>query len=335
VGRISKPFSKYLYNDPIPHVLDEKINVDELYADGFWITLRGKPMFIGGPSRKVRPSKNRKDVLKKKIRKDKKGKPILGKDGKPQKYDWVPKAWEEQNERFKFAVMVSLAKNRDRVERMLTSDLNRKQQDKKTVVAGIALMMLDTGMRVGGGRGKGKTGATIKRDSEGNQSVVDTYGATTLQMNHLRFEGDKAILDYVGKKGMDRHVETSTPKVVEFLKKSAIGKSGTDRLFEYDGEPISQKDISKRMKKFDPDYTPKVMRTLKANEVASNAGLDIIDRDIEIPDTPKKKEALIKKLIKEIGDKTSAVLGNESAVALKNYINPKLVEAIMEEVGLK
>jgi len=335
VARKSNPFSKYLY---------EEVDLDSLYSDGHWITLNGRPMYIGGPARKTRPKQARKDVGKWKIRRNKKGTPVKDKAGNVVKDFTTPNWWDKKMEKYKFAITASIAKNAERMQGTLEREITRKKKDKKTAVATIALMMLESGMRVGGGRsGKGEAGKTIVRDKDGNVAgTVDTLGATTLQKNAVRIQGNKVFLKYIGKKGVDREVEIDNKVVADSVREYMGGKNespdDSSLLFTHsdggDVEPISRRDVAARMKRFDPDYKPKDLRTMKANSVASKIGLEIIDRSPPIPVDEKGRKKLVKEIVDEILQKTSDVLGNTPKVAQENYVNPKLIEAILEKVGL-
>jgi len=336
--------SKYLYGSEIlRELVNEEVALDSLYSAGHWITYNGKPMFIGGAQRKDRPKKARKEVGKWKVRKKADGSTVTDKSGNPVKEFWVPKKWVEQNQRYKFAITAALANNSERIEQNLNREISRKIIDKKTAVATVTLLMLETGMRVGGGRGRGATGKTIRRDKKTGEEigVVETSGATTLKRSHVTIEGDKVTLNFVGKKGVDRTVEVHNRILAQSIKNNFMGGKNSapdDDKFLFinpeNGQPIGRKDVAARIKKFDPDYKPKDLRTLKANEIASQAAMDIMSSPIPIPDTDLKKKALANKIVKQIAKRTSDVLGNTPAVAKSDYINPKLMEAVLEMVGL-
>ena len=320
-------FSKYLYS--------EEVSSEELFSDGHWITFRGKPMFIGGAQRKRRPKKPTGSVGKKVPLKGKDGKLLLDKDGKPKmKYEYKD-SWKKKQNKFKFAVMASMAKNVDRMDRMLKYETERKKLDRKKAVATATRIMLLTGMRVGGGKG------AMPGETKGKA----TFGTTTLQRRHVKIKGDEVTLDFrIGKAGQPFSVSFKDKAVADSLKrfmgdKDSAAPDDETPLFTYkDGrktDVVTRRDIDKRMKKFDPDYKPKDLRTLKAHDTASEAAIEIIDRPRPILRTKKDIKAYTKEVEKEILEKVSKQLGNEPATVKGHYVDPKFFDAVFVLMGLK
>jgi len=302
-----------------------EMSAEDLYATGHWITFHGKPMFIGGVKRKRRPKKPDKPVGKVVT--------ITKKDGSTFKKRVYPKSWVNKQSKFKFAVMASLAKNVDRMDRMLTLESGRKKMDQKKATATALKIMLLTGMRVGGG--KGRTGMT---------KGEETYGTTSLERRHVKIEGDKVTFNYKGKSGVDQHHEVVDADLANAVRVFMGGQDETSPedktpLFKYKTgrkttDVLKRQDVAKRLKKFDPDYKPKDLRTLKANTVASDELANMLDEPRPSPTTKAAKKKFIKKTIDRITDKVASVLGNTKSVAKSNYINPHLIEAALAEMGL-
>jgi DNA topoisomerase-1 len=218
------------------------------------------------------------------------------------------------------------------MDRMLTYEMNRKKLDQKKAAATALKIMLLTGMRVGGG--KGRTGMT---------GGEETYGTASLERRHIRVSGDKVVFDYKGKVGVQQHHEAVDADLANAVRAFMGGHDETspsDRtpLFQCKAgravETLTRYDVGKRLKKFDPDYKPKDLRTLKANTIASEEVARMLDEPIQHPATKREKKKFIKKAIDRVTDKVANVLGNTKSVAKSNYINPYLIEAALAEMGL-
>jgi len=296
-----------------------EMSPEDLYATGSWITFRGKPMFIGGVKRKRRPKKPKQPV----------GKTVTfkKKDGSTGTKLTYPKSWVKKQSKFKFAVMVSLAKNVDRIERMLTLESGRKKKDQKKAAATALKLMLLTGMRVRGGSTKGEK----------------TYGATTLERRHVKIENGKATFNYKGKDGVEQNHSTDNPELITAVKVFMDGRDSSPDdntplfTFKVDRKTtnvLTRAHVAKRIKKFDPDYKPKDLRTLRANTVASDELATMLNEPRNIPANAKEKKKFVKGVIKRIAEKVSNALGNTADVAKKHYINPFLMETALAEMGL-
>lgn len=303
-----------------PNQYLNEMSAQDLYDTGRWITFRGRPMFIGGAQRKRRPNKPQKAVGKLVV--------ITKKDGTTFQKRVYPKAWIEKQSRFKFAITASLAKNVDRMDRMLTFEMNRKKIDQKKAAATALKIMLATGMRVGSGRGM--TGGE------------ETFGTTSLERQHVKVSGAKVAFDFRGKAGVEQHHEVVDSELANAVKEFMGGRNEApdDRtpLFRYKNgsatETLSRQDVANRLKKFDPDYKPKDLRTLKANTIASEEVARMLDEPRQHPATKRDKKKFVKEVIDRITDRVAGVLGNTKSVAKSNYINPYLIDAALSEMGL-
>jgi DNA topoisomerase-1 len=302
------------------YLYEKTINPKDLWSDdGNWITTKtGKHIFIGGVQRKRRPKK-----------------PLGVKSDS--------ESWQKKAALFKFAITSSMARNRDRLDFSTRREVERKQIDRKKAVASVVRLMLLTGIRVGGG--KDRTGVTYVhvKGQKDKKVAKTTYAATSLLKKHVSIKGNRVELNFRGKAGVMRKVVVTDKPLAESIRAFMGGKDSApddnSSLFQYkdDGmtSVVSRYSVQKRIKKFDPDYKPKDFRTLKANEVATESVAKILGEEHDIPRTEKGKVAFAKKIINRIGKETSRELGNKPSVALRNYVNPKLVETALEMLGLE
>lgn len=300
-----------------------EMSADELYADGHWITFRGKPLFIGGVQRKHRPKRPNKSA----------GKIVTlkKKDGSTFTKRIYRKSWVKKQEKFKFAVMASMAKNIERMDRMLKYECERKKLDQKKATATALLIMIKTGMRVGGGHG-----------GTGKTRGEETHGTTTLERQHVKITGDTVEFKYLGKAGIKHshivHDGSIANSLREFMGGQDEAPDDKTPLFTYKvgrtKDVLDRRDVDKRLKKFDRDYRPKDLRTLKANEVASDEVFKILGEPLSSPTTKRETKKVIKSVINRIAERVSGELANTPSVAKGSYINPHLIEVVLAEMRL-
>lgn len=293
----------------------------ELYQDGRWVTFRGRKMFIGGVAPDERPEKPEKPVGRRVE--------FKRKDGTTAIKHVYPEEWVARQTRYKFAVMAALAANVDNMDRALDLEMARKGRSREKAAATAIKIMLTTGMRVG----DGKVGTGKSRGGE-------TFGVTTLERRHVRISGDKVEFAYRGKSGVDHHHVVTGRALADSVREFMGGKDVSDSdkpLFSLDGPGgvLHRKDASARLKKFDPDYKPKDLRTLKANEIASDVVSKILGSGAEPPEDAKGKKRFVQSIISQIGDAVAKELGNTKSVAIASYVSPFLIEAALAELGVK
>lgn len=96
------------------------------------------------------------------------------------------------------------------------------------------LLMMETGIRVGNEESaegfvsvgqrvakaddpaKGVKAGDVIWESKTHGKEVKTYGATTLEGRHVKVRRGKLVLDFVGKKVVDQHLETANPFLVKW-----------------------------------------------------------------------------------------------------------------------
>jgi DNA topoisomerase-1 len=318
VGLFTDSYQRKLLN------LVEKVNPKDLYGTGFWITYKGRPLFIGGAKRADRPKKPAEPVGKKVT--------VTRKDGTTFTRYVYPKEFVEKQGQHKFAIMASLAANTERLDRVLKLESAGKELSRKKATATVLRVMLLTGARVGGGRAGGP----------GLSHGEETFGVTTLERRHVKLKGNRVELGFIGKKGVPNKF-TVNDKALAGSIRSFMGGKDSDpdsrkRLFTFtEGgaeKVIHRADAVDRLKQFDRDYKPKDLRTLRANEIASEAALDVLDEPPQKPANKKEAAQYIKTVVDKLADTVSSALGNTPAVAKSNYINPALIETVLVTVGL-
>ena len=226
--------------------------------------------------------------------------------------------------------------------------------EKTLATAVIITLILSCGFRIGN-----------KKYEKVNNSV----GLTTLKYKHVEFQekNQKLIIDFIGKKGVRNVAECDNKIIYDYLyqkNKNNMNHSDGDRrdayVFTYDGSKvISSSDVNEYLRRISEPYsiviTTKDLRTWNANmlflmyykklrkqkqkqkrhssETAAAATVDVSEAATATAtaaaaaaDT-KDIEKDIKKAIEMVAEK----LHNSYSICKKSYIDPKIIEELLEK----
>ena len=149
------------------------------------------------------------------------------------------------------------------------------------------------------------------------QYWLKSHGATTLEGRHvIPTEDGGARLQFMGKEGVWHDHEVQNPELAKMLldRKAAAGDRGS--LFGTDYNATS-KYVSKLG---DGSFSPKDLRTIRANEIASKE----VGESGKMVDDEKGKKAFIR----SVSTKVSGVLGNRPQEAFNSYIDPRIWDKV-------
>lgn len=212
----------------------------------------------------------------------------------------------------KFSKLVKFCNVIPKIEKDITKLLKKPVFTKENVI-GLGITLLNTiYLRVG---------------TEEYAKENETYGLTTLLNSHLKFDNNKAILEFIGKKKVKQYKEISDPKISQLLKKYRELGIDTDNLLKYKQgeiiETINSYDINNYLSKFG-GYTAKNFRSFHASRICAE-----ILRDSK-PTTDSKQ---MKKNITLAVEKTAEQLGHTPAVCKNSYIDPLVINAYENNLG--
>ena len=195
----------------------------------------------------------------------------------------------------KFNKISNLTKHYDKLKKRINKDISSIEETKSKLIAIIISLVINCGFRIG----------NKKYEKENN-----SYGVTTLKKKHLKFENNKLIIDFVGKKNV-RNTSICKNKIIEnFFLKLMNKLSDDDYIFKHNNTCITSCDVNKYLELFSKKYnlkiTSKDLRTLNANTLFLNFF---------------KKYKNIKKAIECTAEK----LHNTYNVCKKSYIDPNII----------
>ena len=226
-----------------------------------------------------------------------------------------PKFIAKQNI-IKYKKISSSIKFFSKLKKKIARDLsNTDEKIKATAV--IITLIFTCGFRIGN-----------KKYEKENNSV----GLTTLKYNHLKFENNKIIIDFIGKKGVRNLAHCNHKVINEYLSnKYKITTSKDDYIFTYGiNKIITSNDVNEYLKKISNYYsdtktntiiTTKDLRTWNANTLFITFFKKLRRND---NNDNSNIEKIIKKAIEMVAEK----LHNTYSICKKSYIDPEIIANI-------
>jgi DNA topoisomerase I len=230
-----------------------------------------------------------------------------GIDAKGRKqYRYHPQ-WNKIRNQSKFYRLRSFAKALPFIRRQVEIDLNKKGLPYEKVVALVVKLIELTNIRIG---------------NDAYKKLYGSFGLTTLQDKHVRFQNNKIYFEFVGKKGIKHKMSLASMKLANLVKKCK-DIPGQD-LFQYYDDAgnhrcISSTDINNYLKNITgEDFTAKDFRCWAGSVNALGAFQKLAQ-----PETEKE----FKHRIVEVLDEVASKLGNTRTVCKKYYVHPTVIAA--------
>lgn len=218
----------------------------------------------------------------------------LGKDSKGRTQRRYSAEFLEANQAAKFERLRQFDQARETVLKATEED----SSDAAMIVRLIAL----TGVRPGSEK---DTGGTKK-----------AYGATTIQAEHAKVSGNRVVLDFVGKEGIDNHFEVEDPILAKWFKKRLVTAKEGEQIFADANDTTARKWMARNGGE---GFLLKDFRTW----VATATALRMVKESSPPPPVDDKD---FQRRRKEIATHVSGLLNNTPQMALSNYISPAVFD---------
>jgi DNA topoisomerase-1 len=200
-----------------------------------------------------------------------------------------------------------------KLKKKIAKDL-RNSDEKIKAIAVIITLIFTCGFRIGN-----------KKYEKENNSV----GLTTLKYKHIKFENNKILIDFIGKKGVQNLAYCDNKKINEYLNnKYKVASSLDDYIFSYGtNKIITSNDVNEYLKIIGDYYsnektntiiTTKDLRTWNANMLFINYFNKLRD-----------KEDKIEKNIKNAIEMVALKLHNTYNICKKSYIDPEIIANVV------
>lgn len=232
---------------------------------------------------------------------------VTGIDKKGRKQYRYHPHWNKIRNQSKFYRLRNFALALPLIRTQVEKDLNRKGLPYEKVVALVVRLIEMTNIRIG---------------NDAYKKLYGSFGLTTLQDKHVKFDKSKIYFDFIGKKGVKHKISLQSQKLANLVKKCR-DIPGHD-LFQYyddDGNHhvIGSGDINNYLKQItSEDFTAKDFRVWAGSVNALCAF-----QESEVP----KNQSECKHKIIEVLDSVAAKLGNTRTVCKKYYVHPTVIAA--------
>lgn len=239
-----------------------------------------------------------------------------GYDVKGKKQYIYNEKWIKKRSTEKFCKMIEFSNVIPRIYRntnkCLNSNSNDYEKERDKVISLIIRIIMECNFRIGNPIGK---------------DVYNSFGVSTLQKQHIKFKNGKAIIDFIGKKGVRNVCVLKDKKLNNVLKKIVDKtKKNKDPIFTaHNGNRpicITSNDVNEYLKQYG-DFTTKDFRTWFANIYF----LDEMSKYKKIPDTITHRKKYAREAIKKVAER----LHHTVAVCKKKYIATDMIDLYIEK----
>ncbi|HTM99812.1 MAG TPA: hypothetical protein VL088_13745 [Pedobacter sp.] len=215
--------------------------------------------------------------------------------------------WTSRRSDHKYFRLLEFGKVLPHARKQIAKDLRRKNLDERKVLAICTDVMQKTLIRIG---------------SESYKKSYGSYGLSTLKDQHFKEHDSKAMLSFVGKKGVKQEVELNHKNLIQLVKRCK-DIPGQELFQFYTGNGNAHKAVDSGMinnyirEITNCDFTAKDFRTWGGTLEALRQLACFTE---QYPEMSKKK------IIVEVLDEVARKLGNTRAVCKSSYVYPLLLE---------
>lgn len=229
----------------------------------------------------------------------------------------------------KVRTMKKLVRRYNSIAKQVKKDM-RSDDEKTRLAALITAIIMETGIR------PGAEGNMVILQSDEGPIEVETFGATTLRPEHVKFvRNNFAELRFLGKKGTENVASLTDEDIIAELQALAESTS-SDRLFvTRDGEEVSYSDLMNYFRRNFKGFSPTDFRKLRATEQVQEALLEERDdlmaaiREIVEEEREDANEAIVEAIYEALERaeiKSQERLSHLSpSTTRESYINPQVL----------
>jgi DNA topoisomerase-1 len=210
-----------------------------------------------------------------------------------------------------------------KLKKKIAADLDSSNEKIKAISV-ILTLIFTCGFRIGN-----------KKYEKENNSI----GLTTLKYKHLKFENNKILIDFIGKKGVRNIAYCENHKIYKYLyNKYNNAAKMDDYIFSYEiNKIIISNDVNEYLKSFSMRYsksniiiTTKDLRTWNANMLFLTFFKKI--RKQRRGESKNDNEHNVNKDIKKAIEMVAEKLHNTYSICKKSYIDPKIIDNAQKQI---
>lgn len=210
----------------------------------------------------------------------------------------------------KFQRVRALLSEWEDIRTEIESAINDKHTSGKDREAAlVAYLIYETGMR---------PGSTASARGDNSQDEVETFGASTIQLRHVKPCKRGVRLKFVGKKGVRQNVLVTNPYLVRELKRRKAADARWSRpVFD-----VSAGKVNSYIAGLGGGvYTAKDFRTARGTSLA----LELLGPRKRLPKAKSRRKRIVNNAL----DRVAKLLGNTRAISRSAYVDPTILERFL------
>lgn len=165
--------------------------------------------------------------------------------------------------------------------------------------------------------------ATYERVGNESSAKEGHVGVTGWKPEHVKFKGNKAVISYVGKSGVEQKKEITDAKLVKALKNAC-----DDDDCEY-VVGVGAKEVNEYLKPF--DITAKDIRGFHANREMQDRLKEVRKKGPSLPKERKEKDKILKEEFKKALEETAKAVGHEPSTLKNQYLVPGMEDSYLHD----
>ena len=240
----------------------------------------------------------------------------IGTDTKNRNQYIYNKAHIENQTKLKFNDLITFGKKIKRIRKDINTNLNncytspRLLNNKDNIISLVLYLIDSCNFRVG---------------CEKYKQLYNSFGVTTLNKSHFKFNANNVTIEFIGKKGVLNTNNVKNTNICNLLK--TLYNNNDDYIFNYldgnnDKYRITEKHINDFLKKYHKSLSVKMFRTWNANYILLKEILNL-----ELPENESQAKKNISIAIK----KAAGQLHHSSNVSKKSYMNNEIVDLYLTD----
>jgi DNA topoisomerase-1 len=244
----------------------------------------------------------------------------IGTDTKKRKQYIYNTNYVENQKQLKFSDLIFFGKKIKKIRKDYTTNIeksinngiiNNNIYNKNTIISIILYLIDKCNFRVG---------------CEKYKKLYNSYGATTLNKNHININNSSVNIEFIGKKGVINKSNIKNKNICAILEK-LCSINNSDYLFYYKDDKnnkykINEKHINDYLKKYNNTITVKMFRTWSANYT--------LLRELLAYDIPKTDNEAIKNVRNAI-KKAAKNMHHSTNVSKKSYMNNEIIDMYLKQ----
>lgn len=234
-----------------------------------------------------------------------------GFDAKMRLQQIYSKKWRQKADKEKFKALIDFGKKIPMISMEINKHMTSPVNTKDKLISIILRIIMFCGFRIG----------QLKY-----QELYNSTGLSTIMKKHIKLKKNKIEIEFIGKKNVLNTCAIEDKEIIKHIEELIKDKRPSDHIFVYKengtNKLITAIDVNNWLKKYNPEFTSKMLRTYNAN-----SEFILMSKTV---DPNKLTETQRKKMANEFIKEISCLINNTPTICKKSYIDPDLIKMFME-----